>query len=352
MTHADTSAAGLASTLEPGGAAVAAAPAALGAAASLDGRPEGPVVVRPDAAPEQVAAWAEEARPEIDALIERHRAVLLRGFRVDTVDRFQAVMKALRADLLEYTERSTPRSQVEGRIYTSTEYPKAHEIPMHNENSYSARWPRRIAFCCLQPAEEGGATPIADSRTVFDEIPEDARRTLIDRQVMYSRNFGQGVDLSWEEAFQTENREQVEDYCRSSNIAFEWFDDGYGLHTHQVRPAAITHDPTGERLWFNQAHLFHVSSLEPGLRESLTSLFPAERLPRHAFYGDGTPIDEEVLHEVRQAYARVRIPVEWEKGDLLLLDNRFYAHGRMPFSGARTVVVSMDGDGRVDTSPL
>jgi alpha-ketoglutarate-dependent taurine dioxygenase len=31
----------------------------------------------------------------------------------------------------------------------------------------------------------------------------------------------------------------------------------------------------------------------------------------------------------------------WQKGDILVLDNRLTAHGRMPFSGAKKIVLAM-----------
>lgn len=317
-----------------------------------DRQADGPLVVTPSRPGLDICQWIAEDRPHVQSLLARHRALLFRGFAIDTPDRFQAMLGALQADLLDYTERSTPRSTVDGKVYTSTEYPKTHEIPMHNENAYSRTWPRRILFCCLQPAEQGGETPIADSRAVYAALDPALRAAFERRQVMYVRNYGQGVDLSWQEAFQTDDPARVEAYCRASDIACEWFDDGEGLHTHQIRPAALRHVPTDERVWFNQAHLFHVSSLEPSLRESLTALFPPERLPRHACYGDGGAIEDAALDEIRRAYARVRTPVSWARGDVLLLDNLFYAHGRLPFSGVRQVIVAMDTVGGADVAPL
>ncbi|WP_254896579.1 TauD/TfdA family dioxygenase, partial [Amycolatopsis sp. Hca4] len=87
--------------------------------------------------------------------------------------------------------RSTPRSNVAGNIYTSTEYPPAESIPMHNENSYSASWPARLFFLCDTAAETGGATPIADSRAVYRLLPEDLRERFAGG-VTYTRAFREG----------------------------------------------------------------------------------------------------------------------------------------------------------------
>ena len=61
----------------------------------------------------------------------------------------------------------------------------------------------------------------------------------------------------------------------------------------------------------------------------------------NALYGDGRPIEESALREVRAAYAAAAAPVAWHRGDLLLVDNMLAAHGRAAFTGPRKVVVAM-----------
>ena len=160
------------------------------------------------------------------------------------------------------------------------------------------------------------------------------------KKVMYVRNYGHGLDLTWQQAFQTESRSEVEIYCRGAGIEFEWIDKDH-LRTRQTCQAVAEHPKTGEMVWFNQAHLFHVSNLKPEIRESLLSLFKEESLPRNAYYGDGAPIEAAALDEIREIYEQEAVIFPWREGDILMLDNMLTAHGRTSFVGHRNVVVGM-----------
>jgi hypothetical protein len=113
------------------------------------------------------------------------------------------------------------------------------------------------------------------------------------------------------------------------------------LRTRQVCQAVAVHPLTRETVWFNQAHLFHVSNLEPAVRETLLSVVNEEDLPRQAFYGDGRPIETAVLDEIRDVYQCHAVQFPWQKGDVLMLDNMLAAHGRTPFKGPRKILVAM-----------
>jgi alpha-ketoglutarate-dependent taurine dioxygenase len=196
-----------------------------------------------------------------------------------------------------------------------------------------------LGFFCVEAAPDGGETPIADSRRVFNLIDPAIRNRFARKQVMYVRNYGEALDLSWQNVFQTENREEVEAYCRNAAIEFEWKRNNE-LRTRQVCQAIATHPDTGEQVWFNQAHLFHVSNLEAGVRESLLASSGGEP-PRNACYGDGSPLEDDVLAEIRAAYERETVVFSWQPRDVLLLDNMLAAHGRRPYRGSRKIVVGM-----------
>jgi hypothetical protein len=170
-------------------------------------------------------------------------------------------------------------------------------------------------------------------------VPEEIRDRFERLGVMYVRNYG-AVDLPWRHVFQTDDPAEIVRYCAAHGIQHEWRASG-ALRTSEVRPAVLRHPVTGEKTWFNQAHLFHVSNYRPEVRCSLLETFGEENLPRNTYYGDGSPIPEEHLVAVRRAFEQEKVAFPWGFGDLLVLDNMLCAHGREPYVGPRRVLVGM-----------
>jgi alpha-ketoglutarate-dependent taurine dioxygenase len=285
--------------------------------------------------------WASENRETVTQLLLAHRAVLFRGFQITTPAQLNEFIKATsEGELLEYRDRSSPRHEVLDRIYTSTDYPAEHPIFLHNEGTYWLSWPLKIYFCCVEPAAQGGETPIADSRKIYQRIDAEIRERFRKLKVLYVRNYNDGFGLDWQTVFQTTDRAVVDEFCRRNAIEVEW-KDGNRLKTRQVRQAIAQHPLTGEWVWFNHAAFFHVSTLEPPIRDAFLAEFKEEDLPTNTYYGDGTPIEPEVLDQLRGAYLAEKTVFPWEKGDVLVLDNMSVAHGRESYLGKRKVLAGM-----------
>jgi alpha-ketoglutarate-dependent taurine dioxygenase len=312
-------------------------------------RAGGTVVV---AARPEVPGSLEEASPAILQLIEEHLpthgGVLLRGFHGVDSNGFHAFARALTGELLAYDFASTPRTKIDDGLYTSTEYPRDQWIPQHNEQSYTTSWPMKIWFYCDKAADRGGETPVTDSRAIYRRINPDIRARFSRHGLLYVRNYTEGLDLRWQDVFRTSEKDRVEALCRQRGVDCEWFGDG-ALRTRQLCQSEAIHPKTGEPVWFNQAHLFHVSALHPDVREALLEIVPKEELPRNVYYGDGQPIENSALDEIRAQFDAEMLRFAWQAGDVLLLDNMLMAHGRAPFEGQRRVLVAM---GQPHSSPF
>lgn len=299
-----------------------------------------PLVMRPAVENVDAVFWAGNNRELIESELKKHGAILFRGFNLEGVGKFEEFARAVSPALLDYRERSSPRSEISRGVYTSTDHPPDQSIHFHNEQSYTRSWPMKLWFYCDLPATRGGATPIADGRKVLQLLDEKIREKFMRKRVMYMRNYGDGLGLSWQTAFQTDSRAAVEAYCRQSSIEFEW-KDGERLRTRQIFDTIVRHPGTGELVWFEHTAFFHITSLEPEVRNSITAMFEEADLPFNTYYGDGSPIEDSVLEEIRGAYRQVGISYPWQKNDLLLIDNMLTSHSREPYEGARRIVVAM-----------
>lgn len=297
---------------------------------------------------EQLADFWRVHRDEIDQQLLTHGAVVFKGYRVDTAAQFGQFMNGLRLELGNYVDGNSPRTKLTDAVYTSTEYPAELTISLHNELSYSDAWPARLYFCCVTAANTGGSTTIADSRRVHATMPVRIADEFERKGVMYVRNLqgegSMGVGKTWQQTFETDDHAMVEAHCRARNIRYEWRDDAM-LRLIQVRPAYAVHPLSGERVWFNQADQFHPSTNPPETYEALMELYgdtPFD-MPQYSCFGDGSPMSDALLAEVRAVIDAQQVAPRWETGDVMVIDNMLCAHGRTPFTGARKVLVAMSG---------
>lgn len=252
--------------------------------------------------------------------------------------------------MFDYVAGNSPRSKLGQGVYTSTEYPPPYFISLHNEMSYSSQWPQRLFFCCLIEPTEGGATPLIDSRGLLRSLPGELVDEFKRKQVRYIRNLhgGSGMGKSWQETFETREKSVVDGYASASGAGTKWNPDG-SLTLTNVGPATITHPDTQEEVWFNQADQFHPSTLAPEMYKALLGMYRSEEfLPQNATYGDRSSIPLSYLDSIREVTRARMQPMQWRRGDLLIVDNVLTAHGRMPFKGQRRILVSMTAGPKTD----
>ncbi|MER7756045.1 TauD/TfdA family dioxygenase [Kitasatospora sp. NPDC097643] len=301
-----------------------------------------------DITPESVGVSADSAgllacledTDRIDELLVRHKALVVRGFGVDPAT-LDAVMDRVLRRRLAYIQGNSPRTKIGDNVYTSTEYPAGLTISMHNELSYADSWPSRLLFFCETAATTGGATPVVDGAAWLQSLDSDLRDAFAGG-VRYTQNLhgGRGLGRSWQDTFETGDRETVEALLAATDSTWTWRPDG-GLRISRERPATLRHPVTGVEVWFNQADQWHPAALNDETAAALARLLPKDELPQYVTFADGSPIPEGFIHQIQQRGLDAAVDVDWCQGDLLLIDNVLVGHGRRPFTGNRRVLVAM-----------
>jgi hypothetical protein len=292
---------------------------------------------------DQFIDWYKENAPFLESKIYDNGAILFRNTGIDELGDFDHIMECIAGKPMSYIDGFSPRTKLSSSTYTSTEYDADYFITLHNELSYSAKWPSKIFFCCITPCETGGETAIADCRKILERMSPELLKELKEKGVKYVRNLhgGGGAGPSWQQTYETTNKEVVEKFCTENCIDYSWKADG-GIKLTQYRPAVITHPVTGEEVWFNQVDQFHPSHMEKDIYETLMVLYEREEdLPMYGAFGDNSHITEEKIKEIRETVDSGIVLNRWQKGDLLMVDNILVCHGRMPYKGNRKILVSM-----------
>ena len=293
--------------------------------------------------PEEFLSVAKSEREILLFKIREAGALLFRGFPKLSITEFARFARDFAGrELLSYVAGASPRTQLGGGVYTSTEYPGGIDLPLHNELSYTFEWPGFLFFYCVTPAAGGGETPLADSREILKRLDPSVVERFKSRGLRYERLLegDPANEYSWQAAFETKDRRAVEAYCERGIVNFRWNDDG-SLWLSEVRPATAIHPETGEEVWFNQADGFHPSTFGEDFYREYSANPTAHRLRLNVRFADGGGIDLADLNHIRGVIKDLAVPVAWQKGDIAVVDNMLACHGRRPFTGPRRVVLAM-----------
>lgn len=282
-------------------------------------------------------------KTELESILHTWGAIKFAGVRINSTEDFKYITDSISTQFLNYIDGNSPRTKLSDHVYTSTEYDPSQRITMHNELSYSAKWPQKLFFTCITPAETGGETLLADSREILGRMHASILTEIEKRGVNYIRNLhgGQGMGPSWQDTFESADKKTVEAYCQSYGIDYEWGDQD-SLKLKQFSKGTLQHHKTGDMVWFNQIDQFHPCHLGEEMYETLLLLYETpENFPTYVSFGDGTAISEDMIKEVLKTIDEVTIAPAWQKNELLILDNELVAHGRNSFTGNRKVLVAM-----------
>ena len=310
---------------------------------------------------EATRSWIKENKPSLEERLLRDGALLFRGFPIQNENDFYSFLDLFiepDEELLDYIAGITPREKVDKKIYTSTSAPAFVKILLHPEMCYVKNFPSKVAFYCEQAPENGGETPLADARQIFKEIPGNIIKIFEDKGIIYHRkmlylgslrNFiGKALSpinaSTWNYAFETNNKEDVEASCKKFGLSYTWNND-QSLTTEARVSAIQKHPKTAEKVWFNTIHFFiHEKYMFGNYYGPIIRLFrklTGEKF--EVFFGDGKVISPSIKKQVLEIIDKNTTTFQWQKGDVLIIDNYLCMHGRNPFAGHRKIFAGLVG---------
>lgn len=280
-----------------------------------------------------LATFAATHKASLLAQALLHGAVLLRGWPVDVHD-LEGVRDALDLQDFPYVGGAAPRTRVAGSVLTANDAPPTEPIPFHHELAQARARPSHLLFYCDVPAEAGGTTDLVDSRALARYVAKEHPRVAarLDEGVRYTRVLPpvddphSPIGRSWRSTYDCTTRAQVEAKLRYQGTTFEWWDDV--LWTRTAPLPAFRHEPVHGELVFSNALLAAHKGWTDARNVGTKSV-------SHA---DGPPVDAAFLDAVHAEATRLQYRTKWQRGDVLLVDNRVTMHARAPFEGPRRIL--------------
>lgn len=285
------------------------------------------------------AEWAAEHRAELEQLRLRHGAVLITGPDARTPEDVIAIRDALGHAPAEAVDRFAPRTDHGRGAYSWPEWAADRGMCCHHEQSHGATAPAVLVFGALTLPAEGGGIFVADTRRVLRGLPPQVADRFAKQGWRLFRTYRAFLGLAWTEAFGMDDRDALEKVLQRDAVGYEWV--GTDLRTRVQRPAVRQHPETGEDCWFNDVAFFSQWSVPAVELDVMLQAFGPLGAPTNTAFGDGKLLPQDVYDQISQAYAAATLPVPWQRGDVLLVDNMLAAHGREAYAGEWDVVVAL-----------
>lgn len=293
--------------------------------------------------PRDFISYYNRNKAEFDHSLHTIGAIKFQGVNINGADDFQLIIDSISSKFMSYIDGNSPRIKLSGNVYTSTEYDASQKITMHNELSYSAKWPGKLFFSCITPSQTGGETLLAHSGDIYRAMHPSIIEEIETRGICYIRNLhaGEGMGPSWQATFETESKAEVEKHLNAYNIEYEW---GWlnNLKLKQLSKGILDHQYTGQKVWFNQIDQFHPLHLGAEMFETLEIIYgETSSFPMYVSFADGKEITKDFVEAILKTIETCTIAPAWNTNELLIVDNELMSHGRNSFTGNRRVLVAM-----------
>jgi len=264
------------------------------------GRPQ--VLIEPDG---EAGILDVDPAPLIE-LYKAHGALLLRGFGLDVpaFNRF-----ARQFCTTSVVNESPGRSPIDPDNNIHTVDGGTGAFSLHPELSREPWKPDAAFFACLSAPSRGGATTFCDGVELVRAMPEAVRRGLEGRRLLH-------IKQTWPELLE------------------------FWLGTPDPDDRLLANPPASCPYQFRriEGEILRIFT-RPALHRPMFAEGPAfgnfllfarfnNKRIGYPLLDDGNPVPDEWLEAIRDTGERLKSQVDWRPGDVLMLDNSRFMHGR------------------------
>lgn len=268
---------------------------------------------------------------EIQEAFKSAGALLFRGFDFDP----QRMMSFARRFSTRFNgDQSRPSVDgTDGKVHLVTE--GMGYVAPHSEQANSPFRPDAIWFCCEIPADAGGETLLWDGIEVWEAMGGELKDLFSSKKLRFFQRYarerwtqflGEGATLA----------EATHALDEASGVSY-FVGPEESIYLEFVCPAVVKTRYGGDDAFVNSL-LLEYRTLEArsptteGSGElSATSAVASELMS----FDDGSPIAATVIDAVDETVEGLAEEIAWQPGDLAMIDNTRFLHGRNGFTDTR-----------------
>ena len=275
-----------------------------------------------------------ELAQRMRAIFDATGLVVLTNTDLTDLDPMRRAAKLVLAAEMTYDGGANPRRSIQPNVY-EVGAPLSAWLHYHHEMAYVGRSTSAIGFLCTHALPAGrGRTFVSDSVAATDALlATDFGQRLKRLGLCYHRNLTDrnafaglveyGVYNHWQRSFDTEDPGVAVARAQAAGLETEWGPDG--LLRTRYHADAFEYFPALGR------NLLYASIADHGMwfdTWPLVQHLPYEERPLDLTFGDGTPFTRDELQLFVDAYDRFGTPIDWNVGDVAVICNYRFAHGR------------------------
>lgn len=234
---------------------------------------------------------------------------------------------------IDYKGGANPRNNLQPNVYEVGAPLEAH-LHYHHEMAYIDKSTRMLAFLCDKAADDGGQTFVSDNVRATDallatdfgqklkELGLCYHRHLTDR-MLYRDREPIGVYNHWQQSMMTEDPDQALEAAHERGLIAEWGPERL-LKTRFYTSAFEYFEPLDRNLLYS-------SVADDGMWFDTwpkVMHLPFEERPLKLTFGDDTEMSREEKKLFVDIYDRFGTPIQWQPGDIAVVCNFRFAHGR------------------------